>query len=93
MYGLFARQSWGLGADHLKAMAVYLASGEVREKRIELTELQQAEDTIRASLARMRELTVEQEHLDTPETLERFPLVEDVAECKRCGFKRVCGRE
>jgi hypothetical protein len=91
VYGMFARRAWGLGSDHMRALAVYLGRGEVRERRVDLGDLKDAEQTIVASLQRMRELAGDDP--TTPESQGRFPMTDDLEHCRRCAFRRVCDRE
>ncbi len=92
VYGIFAQRNWGLGSDHLRTVAAYLASGELRERKVEVGDLQAAEARITVSLDQMRSLGTRIEAVDTPETLARFPTTDDLDQCTRCPFRRVCNR-
>ena len=74
VYGIFARRSWGLGSDHMRAVAAYVGSGEVRERRVDLRDLHTAETRIATSLQQMRELTADGEEADA----ERFVKTDDL---------------
>lgn len=87
VYGLFARRTWGLGADHMQAVIAYLRTGEVRVWEINTTDLEAAEQRIQQSLARMRALAAAGDAGD----LEAFPLAKP-DKCGLCGFRRVCQR-
>jgi len=90
VYGLFAKRDWGLGADTMKAMVVYLGTGEVRERTVTLAELEQAEQRLGASIEAMRALSAyadDAEHVD-----KYFPKTNMLSDCAACNFRRPCGR-
>lgn len=88
VYGLFAQRTWGLRADHMRAVVAYLSTGETREVRVEPRHLEVAEAQISESLVRMRALVEPGERDD----LSRFPMRENPDQCALCGFRKVCGR-
>lgn len=89
VYGLFARRSWGLRAESLRGIIARLSDGTVQEYEIGPQDLDEAEETARRSLTRMRELD---EASSAGEQPVHFPMTENQETCSRCVFRRVCAR-
>jgi CRISPR/Cas system-associated exonuclease Cas4 (RecB family) len=91
VYALYAMQKWGIPLERLAAGLVYLTTGGERvEAKADRAVLSTCEEEMRQSIRAMREL------LDDPAEnlarIEQFPQVEDRDVCKRCTFRRPCGR-
>jgi hypothetical protein len=91
IYALFAQQKWGVSAAELMGGLVYLQSGAAR------TEVQADPATLESCKSEMREsIAAMKAPLEDPKAnrarLEMFPQLEDPAACKRCPFRRPCGR-
>ena len=96
-YALYARAKWGVAADALTGGLVYLvgngdggAAGERVEVKVDEATLAGCEEEMRASIAAMKGLL-----RDRPRNvaaIEDFPQVEDREGCRRCVYRRPCGR-
>jgi hypothetical protein len=92
VYALYAREKWGMGPDQVVGGLVYL--GAPAAPRVAVAADPDALDAcraeMRASIAGMRAL------LDDPAAnraaVERFPQLESREACRRCPFRRPCGR-
>jgi hypothetical protein len=90
LYGLFARNAWGLRDQALCGHVAYLDGGEVHAFVVTDAELAAVEQFVRDSLHQMRKLAgvVPDGDLDPP----AFPRTDDLATCRLCPFRRPCGR-
>jgi hypothetical protein len=91
VYALYAMQKWGIPLARLAAGLVYLgAGGERVEAKADPAALGACEEEMRQSIQAMREL------LDDPAEnaarIEQFPRTEEKEVCRRCTFRRPCGR-
>ncbi len=91
VYALFARDKWGVSPEEVMAGLVYLQSGAERvEVQVGREALEACKGEMRRSIAAMRSL------LDDPgrnlARIDRFPQIEDREACRRCPFRRPCGR-
>lgn len=91
VYALFARDKWGVPPEGVVGGLVYLQSGAERvEAQVGPEALEACRAEMRRSIAGMRAL------LDDPDRnlarVERFPQIEDREACRRCPFRRPCGR-
>ncbi len=91
VYALYARARWGVAPRDVVGGLVYLgAGGEKVTVEADETALAACEAEMRRSIAEMRAA------LDDPARnlarLERFPRSEDREACRRCPFRRPCGR-
>jgi hypothetical protein len=91
IYALYARQKWSVSEDAVVGGLVYLGSaGEQVEVQADPAALQGCEEEMRRSIGAMRAA------LDDPArnlaSVERFPQIEDRETCRRCPFRRPCGR-
>jgi CRISPR/Cas system-associated exonuclease Cas4 (RecB family) len=98
-YALYARTKWGVAADGVVGGLVYLvgdgaggtaAAGERVEVKVDEPALSACEDQMRSSIAAMRA------SLKDPgrnvAAMESFPPLEDRERCRRCPYRRPCGR-
>ncbi len=91
VYALYAQGKWGLAPDDVVAGLVYLAdAGEHVPVAVDPAALEACQGEMRRSIAAMRAT------LDDPArnvaSLERFPQLGDRDPCRRCPFRRPCGR-
>jgi hypothetical protein len=92
VYALYARRKWEVPLEAVVGGLVYLASpsGERVSVAADAAALAACEAEMRGSIAGMRQ------RLDDPArnaaSAERFPLLPDPAGCRRCTFRRPCGR-
>jgi hypothetical protein len=92
VYALYAKDKWKVGPDQVVGGLVYLAGPQAH--RVDVAAHPDALDACRAemrgSIAAMRDL------LDDPERNQasagRFPQIDDRLACRRCPFRRPCGR-
>ena len=90
-YSLYARDRWKVPAERVSARLVYLASGEELDVKVDPEAMQAFLALFRASVARMRALL--REPAANLAIREDFPMTEDLARCRECAFRRLCGRE
>lgn len=91
VYALFARDKWGIAPEGVAAGLVYLQAGaELVEAKVDREALETCKAEMRRSIGDMRAL------LEDPARnlarIERFPQIEDRQSCRRCPFRRPCGR-
>jgi len=92
IYALYAKDKWGMGPDQVVGGLVYLGAGGA--PRVDVVADPDALDACRAemrqSIQGMKQL------LDDPAqnraSVERFPQLEARDACRRCPFRRPCGR-
>ncbi|BDG09613.1 PD-(D/E)XK nuclease family protein [Anaeromyxobacter paludicola] len=91
IYTLYAQGKWKLAPGEVVGGLVYLGQGgETTDVRADPEALAGCEQKMRDSIAGMRALLD-----DAPRnraSLGRFPQAEDPAACRRCPFRRPCGR-
>jgi chorismate mutase len=91
VYAMYAQRKWGAAPGEVSAGLVYLGSGAERvDVAVDAAAIGQVQGKMRASIAAMKE------RLDDPlrnvASIERFPQIEDREACRRCPFRRPCGR-
>jgi hypothetical protein len=92
IYALYAQRKWQVPLESVVGGLVYLGStsGERVSVSADPSALAACEAEMRSSIAAMRE------RLDEPArnvaSAARFPLLEDRSACRRCAFRRPCGR-
>ncbi len=92
IYALYARQKWGAAPEEVSGELVYL--GGARGERVTVPAdgdaLERCKDEMRSSIAEMRERL----HDGTSNTAlpESFPPPPPREGCRRCPFRRPCGR-
>ncbi len=90
-YALYARRKWQAPPEAVVGGLVYLGAGAERvDVAVDAPALEAAQGRMRESISAMKE------RLDDPRrnaaSMERFPRIEDGAACRRCPFRRPCGR-
>jgi hypothetical protein len=95
IYALYAHQKWGIALDGVVGGLVYLtgANGAGAERvsvAADATALDACTREMRGSIAGMRALLADPAR--NLARVESFPQVEDRAVCRRCPFRRPCGR-
>ncbi len=92
IYALYARQKWGTPPEGVVGGLVYLANAQPQHVTVSAdpAALEACKDEMRHSIAAM------QERLDDPARNvareDRFPQHADRDACRRCPFRRPCGR-
>jgi hypothetical protein len=92
IYALYAQRKWGVSPDAVVGGLVYLSKpgGDRVSVSADAAALEACEAEMRRSIAAM------QERLEEPARniarAERFPLLDDRGACRRCAFRRPCGR-
>jgi hypothetical protein len=92
IYALYAQERWGAPPSRIVGGLVYLSTpeGQRISVRADPGALDGCRDEMRRSIAAMRE------HLEDPQrnaaSEVRFPQLADRAGCRRCAFRRPCGR-
>jgi hypothetical protein len=92
IYALYARQKWGVSEEAVVGGLVYLGAnqGERVDVQADTAALAGCQDQMRQSIVAMRAL------LDDPlrnlACMEHFPQLADRDGCRRCSFRRPCGR-
>ena len=91
VYGLYATAELGIAADAIVAMHVNLRHNEETKHAVGEAEIALAKETIRDSTARMRALLVDvEQNIADPGA---YPTLDPGSEdCRRCGFRGICGR-
>ena len=94
-YAIQAREKWGFDPASVRVFDAYLSEGRIEEWEVNAEAVAEAEGTIAASVAAMRELHFEADtDVGDPENFPRIPLDDPRAgACRRCRFRRICGRE
>lgn len=91
IYALYAQQKWGVTAERVLGGLVYLGAGGLcTSVSAEPATLEACRDEMRRSIAAMRARL--DDEAQNQASLERFPRQDDEASCKRCPFRRPCGR-
>jgi hypothetical protein len=95
IYALYARQKWGVALDGVVGGLVYLANGgaagaERVSVAADATALDACTREMRASIGEMRSALADAGR--NVARIEAFPQVEDRSACRRCPFRRPCGR-
>jgi CRISPR/Cas system-associated exonuclease Cas4 (RecB family) len=90
-YALYAQRKWDVPPESVVGGLVYLGSGVERvDVAVDAPALETAQARMRESISAMKA------HLDDPlrnaASRERFPQIEDRSACRRCPFRRPCGR-
>jgi hypothetical protein len=92
IYALYAQQKWGAAPQGVRGGLVYLATaaGDCVTVSADPVALEACKDEMRRSIAAMRERLD-----DAPRNvarLEQFPQLSAPESCRRCPFRRPCGR-
>jgi hypothetical protein len=92
IYALYARQKWGASPDGVVGGLVYLSTpaGERVSASADPGSLEACQAEMRASIGAMRERLADPEKNEARE--ESFPPRDEPAACRRCPFRRPCGR-
>ncbi len=95
IYALYARQKWGIPADGVVGGLVYLAAngtpgGERISVAADPATLEACEAQMRGSIREMKAALADPGRNVARE--ENFPRLDDREACRRCPFRRPCGR-
>jgi hypothetical protein len=92
IYGIFARRHWPDWSDlQLKGVTVYLAEYGFKTHDLTMDRLAAIQTEVENSIYRLRSLLSDQE-ANLAER-DRFPLIDDLAVCRRCRFRETCDRQ
>ncbi|MDX1520036.1 MAG: PD-(D/E)XK nuclease family protein [Anaerolineae bacterium] len=92
LYGLYLRQAFPeVAAGRLEGVVYALAEDRLLEFELDQTVLGEAQTYAEASIAELRGLCL------SPSAnladMGRFPMIDDLAVCRRCNFRELCGRD
>ncbi len=95
IYALYAREKWGMPPDGVVGGLVYLvANGSPGGERVSVAAdpaaLEGCKDSMRASIREMKLALADPDRNVARE--ETFPRIDDGNACRRCPFRRPCGR-
>ena len=92
IYALYAQQKWGAAPGAVAGELVYLSdpSGERVTVGVDAAALEGCKEAMRRSIAAMRERL--DDGARNLARLERFPQLPERDRCRRCSFRRPCGR-
>lgn len=103
-YALFLRERHGVPLETIDVELAYLRTGEVFTRPVDAAGVANYVASARALVARMAALLQPGEDLpgadpqqealalNRPLPVEAFPMVDDLEQCARCEFRRLCGR-
>jgi PAS domain-containing protein len=91
IYGLYGTRLWGVPPDRIRGFDVNLRDGATHQHPIDGDRLSEVSDYIQTSAQQMRALL--DDVAENRASAEKFPLTEDLSLCRRCRFRRACGRE
>jgi len=94
-YALYARQKWDVGPDGVVGGLIYLVQDDGRPAErtsvaADEPALEACRELMRGSIAEMRATLADREK--NVARVEDFPQIEDREHCRRCAFRRPCGR-
>jgi hypothetical protein len=94
-YALYARQKWGVSVDGVLGGLVYLvgengSAGERVSVAADAATLERCREEMRSSIGAMKAALADPARNVARE--DAFPRLEDRASCRRCPFRRPCGR-
>lgn len=91
IYGLYGARLWNVAPEQVQGLDINLRDGTPRKHTISHERLEHVEGYIRDSAAQMRaRLDDVGQNLASP---EQFPMCDALLSCRRCRFRRTCGRE
>lgn len=94
IYALYAQRKWGVPPDATVGGLVYLVGNEGGAERVDVAAdpaaLEGCQAQMRASIGDMRSLLADPARNVAAE--DRFPRLDEPAACRRCAFRRPCGR-
>jgi CRISPR/Cas system-associated exonuclease Cas4 (RecB family) len=91
IYALYAREKWGAAPEGVVGGLVYLSTGGERVSvSADPVALAACQEEMRRSIAAMRERLADAARNVARE--ESFPTLEERTACRRCPFRRPCGR-
>jgi hypothetical protein len=91
IYALYAQQKWNIPPEEMVGGLVYLAGKADRmEVKADPATLETCADGMRRSIASMRALL--EDPAQNLASIDRFPQADHRESCRRCAFRRPCGR-
>lgn len=91
-YALFARDRWGFDADRIRLFGFYLDEKRVGSHPCDAPALAEIEERVRGDFVTMIELLEDAEANRPRSRDEHFPMLDDVAVCRRCVYRELCER-
>lgn len=91
-YALFARDVWEFPADHIRLKGYYLDGNKVVDYPCNAGLLSEMEEEIRRDFGLMASLLEDPANNVPKPADEAFPMIDNMAQCRRCFFKEMCGR-
>jgi len=92
IYGLYARHVWPeIAANGLLGIVYGIAEDQILEFDLNDAQLRETQTSIESSIVQLQSLL-----LDTQANLaelSQFPMIEDLATCRQCQFRELCGRD
>ncbi|MEW5958251.1 MAG: PD-(D/E)XK nuclease family protein [Chloroflexota bacterium] len=90
IYGLYLRQAWPEPVKGVRGIVYALAEDRLLEFELDEPALQETQAAVEAGIAELRARLLEPR--SNLAELRRFPMIDDLAECRRCQFRELCGR-
>lgn len=94
IYGLYARQAWpevANGSVALRGLVYLLAEDQLLDFDLDEATLQKTQALAEASIAQLQALLLDRRA--NLAGLQAFPMIDDLAVCRRCQFRELCGRD
>lgn len=91
IYGLYGARVWGISPDRIVAFDLNLRDGQQTTHPIDEATLAVVERYISESIREMK-APLDDAQANTA-SIEAFPMTEERWRCRRCRFRRACGRE
>jgi hypothetical protein len=92
IYGIFARRHWPGWSDlQLKGATVYVEKYGIKTYDLTTDRLAEAQTKAESSIHRLRNLLSDQ--AANLAQKDRFPMIDDLAVCRRCRFREACNRQ
>lgn len=88
VYALYAQDKWGIDLKDLRLFDIYLKKQLPVKMKLSKGTVETAKDVILQSINGMVDLLDDQ--TKNTAKIDSFPMVEDMAVCRRCSFKEVC---
>ena len=91
-YALYAHETWGVAIDNVRIAEYYLLVDRVQDYRVSASDIEDAKAYILGSVEDMRSLLADVGK-NEPLAEGAFVRTDNVRECRRCNFLRVCRPE
>ncbi len=93
IYGLYARHAWPKTATAglLRGVVYGIANDQILEFDLNDAQLHQTQLSVETSIAQLQSLLVDRQA--NLAEFSQFPMIEDLAVCRQCQFRDLCGRD